>query len=394
MLLCTVSLICVLLVAMRYRYTLSRTDSTAVQQIRHLDLAITVLRDSTLNSRAIPNRRLVTAFGIDNSFTTASLEKNRSFIARVQGLLRTDDGDFSRLASNAMRMFYHRLQLMGTTNNVPLVEMVQVLVLRVVLDKFFPEIPTPSEADALSITRNINIQWVRSKDGNTSFDPTQVQSQRALKSALRTVFQLHHNSHVSLAAESNPLNILLPSYEALWQVVLSGFVQLGFNSHYFDTAIWLKQLEVFLDRPTRMAFDDATCNTSIRYIVAEILRLYPPTKRIKRFYDGHLIDIDVEYLQRDLEIWGNDGCVFKPERWRTITERQEKAYMPFGSGKFVCPSRRVVGPMLIGILVAVLVKGFKNSFEVVGKDGEKVVFGDGLLESGRSAYTQLKLRRI
>jgi hypothetical protein len=269
----------------------------------------------------------------------------------------------------------------------------QVFVLRAVLHKFFPDIPTPSQADAVSITRNINIQWLSSKDSSTSFDPTRIRSQRVLDSALRIVFELHHDADSSLTAESNPLNILLPSYEALWQVVLSGFVQLGFNARHPDASTWRKQLEVFLERPTRMAFNDARGNTSIRDIVAEILRLYPPTKRIKRFHNGQLVDIDVEYLQRDMEIWGNDAGVFEPERWRTMTDRQEKAYMPFGSGKFVCPSWRVVGPMLIGILVAVLVKAFKNTFEIFGKDGEKVVFGDGLLESGRRSYTQLKLRR-
>lgn len=77
-----------------------------------------------------------------------------------------------------------------------------------------------------------------------------------------------------------------------------------------------------------------------------------------------------------------------------MNEKQERAFMPFGSGKFVCPSKRVVGPMLIGIMVATLVKCLGDSCVVVGEDDERFDFGEGLLESGREAYEGLGLLKF
>jgi hypothetical protein len=56
------------------------------------------------------------------------------------------------------------------------------------------------------------------------------------------------------------------------------------------------------------------------------------------------------------------------------------------------PSRRVVGPMLIGVLITALVKGL-DTFNLVGEGGEKVVFDDELLKTGREAYTQLRVKK-
>ena len=68
--------------------------------------------------------------------------------------------------------------------------------------------------------------------------------------------------------------------------------------------------------------------------------------------------------------------------------------MAFGSGKYVCPSKRMVGPMLIGIMVAALAERLRESFELVGEGGEKFGFGDNLLESGREVYRGLRLKKV
>jgi hypothetical protein len=387
------SVLCILVAAFFYKRTRPKPVAPTIQRVQDLDQAIAILRDSSLESRAIPNERLVRAFGIDNSFTTTIPEFNREFVTAAHRSLRIDDYDFEKLATEAKAILNERIRKIGGDELVPLTEIVQFFVFRVTLTKFFPDVPPPSDADAVSITRNINIRWLGSKDSATSFSPTQIRSQRALDSALRRVFHLHGDPEVPIEPHSNPLNMLLPVYEALWQVVLSGFLQVGVHSPFSYEKLCGRHLGEFLDDPTRAAFEDSTNHTSIRHIVAEILRLYPPTKRIKRFHDGQLYDIDVEYLQRDVDIWGGDADVFEPERWNEKTETQESAYMPFGSGKFICPSRRVAGPMLIGMLVSVLVGGLEDAFEVVGEDGEPVVFGNVSLDSGRSAHAGLRLKR-
>lgn len=86
---------------------------------------------------------------------------------------------------------------------------------------------------------------------------------------------LHHSA--------NPLNILIPAYEALWQAVLNGLFQQGFRKDHIDAKTWHQQLQAFLEVPTVTAFDNLVNKVTIRHLVAEIIRLYPPTKRIKGF---------------------------------------------------------------------------------------------------------------
>ena len=300
------SIFCVLAALAWIRSTRREVQaSPSVRRIRDLDEAIAILRESTLASRAEPNQRLVRAFGIDSSFTTTIPEVHKVFLAASLSLLRTDDDQFNRLAAGAKWILDRRTS--QVRQQIPLVETIQVFVFRVCLSKFFPGIPDPSEADAILITRNINTRWIESKEPDTAISPAQLRSRKDLDSAVRKIFQLNPDPAVAIPPMSNPLNILLPAYEALWQVVLSGFLQLAFRSNHPDARVWRQQLEVFLEDPTRAAFDDQANGTPVRHIVAETLRLYPPTKRIKRVHNGELVDIDVEYLQRDVEVWGHNA---------------------------------------------------------------------------------------
>jgi hypothetical protein len=225
------------------------------------------------------------------------------------------------------------------------------IVFRIVLLKFFPGLRTPSESEITMITKSINTRWIGSKSSSSQSRPVQTQAKAVLDCGLRLVFQLDLDPSVPINSHSNPLNILLPTYDVLWPVVLSGFLELRFHSQHWDAPKWRKQLERFLSSPSKSTFEAPEDGISIEMIVAEMLRLYPPMKRIKRVHNHQTVGIDVEFLHRDPEIWGCDAEVFEPARWRKVgwTGDRQKAYMPFGKGKFVRPSSAVVGPMLIGI---------------------------------------------
>jgi hypothetical protein len=371
-------------------------DRTPVR-IRDLKEAISILEDSTLESRAIPNQRLVATFGIKNSFTTTNTCCNKSFIAKANRLLQTSEPEWDRLAKGALWIVSQsRSPRMGDPTSLPLVDIVQALVFRIVLMKFFPDLRNPTESEITMITKSINTRWTGSKSPSSQSRPAQVQAKAVLDYGLRRVFQLDLDPSVPIDPRSNPLNILLPTYDALWPVVLSGFLELRFHSQHRDAPKWRKQLERFLSSPSRSTFEAPEDGMSIEMIVAEMLRLYPPMKRINRVHNHQTVGIDVEFLHRDPEIWGTDAEVFEPARWTEDgwTKDREMAYMPFGKGKFVCPSRAVVGPMLIGILVAALLRRFDEKFQVTGPGSSKVVFGTEPLKSERDAYAQLKLKKV
>jgi hypothetical protein len=60
--------------------------------------------------------------------------------------------------------------------------------------------------------------------------------------------------------------------------------------------------------------------------------------------------------------------------------------MLFSCKKFIYSLRRVVRPMLIKVLVAALVKGFKDTFNLIDEGREKVVLDNKLLKGNREAY--------
>lgn len=109
-------------------------------------------------------------------------------------LLLTDDHELFRTAQEAVEALSWRIDHHRRLERVPLVEAVQAFVFRVCLKNFFPDLPSPSEADAISITRDINIQWIGSKDLKMQSSPRQMRSRKSLESALKTVFQLTKTS--------------------------------------------------------------------------------------------------------------------------------------------------------------------------------------------------------
>jgi hypothetical protein len=221
----------------------------------------TTLEDR-LRLRAVENRRLTAAFGIDNSLTTDSPATHRRFLNTVSHILNRSDRSWKNLYYLARALISARISATtqeqqsrrhchagGAVNNngrrcrVPLAELVRCVVLGVVLEDSFSLnarlIPWTYLA---TITREINEQWLRSKR-----EPETVTRSEVLDLTIRKLGPIPWSAVLpsSLTGgsrngvggggydrgeEDRPLTpeeilgLLMPQYETLWRVVLLTFV--------------------------------------------------------------------------------------------------------------------------------------------------------------------------
>ncbi|PQE29416.1 Cytochrome P450 protein [Rutstroemia sp. NJR-2017a WRK4] len=365
--------------------------------IRDLALAENILTSTTLFSRSRPNQRLVQAFDIDNAFTTFDDETHHEFVTRAKDLLHRPDPPITSIIKLMRRCALDEtLSTRLRRNSVPLLPIVQIFCFRFVLPKFFASSYVDSSSilltsPVLRITQLINSLWVASK---CSCSPNLLiidLMKNELQRELGLLFSYSEDEN------DNPLNILLPTYETLWRVVLRCFLEVSFRNTSEITG-WQGLFEEFLKNPTPKQFSERTGRCSVQDIVKEALRLYPPTRRIYRqqeMYDSE-IAIDVEYLQRMEEVWGADGKNFKPERWGVLeaagNARYKRAWMPFGKGNFQCPAGKLA-PMMIGVLVGILIESFGGGEWVLG-GREWSVLNEEPLENGREAMEGLTIRKV
>jgi hypothetical protein len=348
----------------------------------HLD-ARKLLFNSTLKSRAMPNRRLVLAFGIDNAFTTVDPLRHKAFVNEAKDIIRMQETDWKNLADAAIEIARRLSGEMQASTLISLETSVQLLVFRVILGKFFPDVcPTPPDNDIEYLARNINTLWVASKCSNDQSELDQKRNEFLL--IVASIFNCSETS-------ANPLNLILPAYETLWRVVLRCFLEVRFRSSNADRGAWSKLLSHFLSNPTQSNFESrCSLPTSVRDIALEALRLYPPTRRIYRQQDDTLRAVDIESMHRDPANWGARAETFDPSR---IKDMKRQAFMPFGKGNFACPAETLFAPMTIAILVAVLVVTFDDQFELVDEEMCVVALGIKPLDNGREAYGWLQLQR-
>ena len=323
-------------------------------------------------------------FGIDNAFTTTDQNYHREFVKIAKDILKTTPDGWKTVADSALELVHKKIEGVPRNQGFLVSKMIQVVVFGVVFRKFFPGTPQPLQRDARFITSKINSLWIGSKSGNVSRSKVHLKDKNDLHARLAEIFKLKNDG--SLDSRTNPLNILLPVYETLWRVVLRCFVEVLDHSHP-ERADWLKKLRDFLSEPDKSTFQAREAGVSVHDLVAETLRLYPPTRRIYRQTGQIQYGVDVEFLHRNTDIWGLDAGKFNPRRWINVSDRQNEAYMPFGMGKFVCPAKWPVGPMMIGVIVAALAEHFgKEEFVLVQDRDDR----NGV-DKGREAYSTLKM---
>ncbi|KAL7275819.1 hypothetical protein RUND412_001230 [Rhizina undulata] len=322
-------------------------------------------RMTPLESRAIPNERLIKAFQIENSFTTTDEEWHKEFRTKIEGLLNLATGDWTRLREYIQTTISLERDIrMKKNNRVYLGNFLQSVVMKMVLKQFFTDggvssLNATEETNSKAIAaEKINTLWIQSKSGEIS-KTDNLDLTNALLSLLPDI-------DVSSPRE-NPLNIILPAYETLWRVVFRCFVEVQFRSSPSDRERYRNLLHYYLREPTTEMLAKTDDNGfSVTNIVNETLRIYPPTKRIHRAIPAppqtdllRVVAIDVEYFHHDSATWGVDSTEFRPQRWNgPITESQKKSFLPFGAKPFACPAGRTFAPKVIGLLVAALAEEF------------------------------------
>ena len=276
--------------------------------------------------------------------------------------------------------------------------------LKIVLHVLFNKNPFELDKENIvTITESINTLWIQSKDKSPSET-----DKDTLHEALKQLFPEWHSSN----KRENPLNLIIPSYETLWRVVLSGFLQVTFVRGASPT--WKLALERFLANSTiaaRKEFDQDSegRRVSVDNLVKETLRLYPSVKRVYRRLnmdnksEPENVEADIEAGQRSQEVWGADAQRFVPSRWINLSNEAQSSYMAFGVSPFVCPAKGELGPMMIGILVAAFthnissekwdVKSGESNLDAARRGLEKALSGEEPLISDRSTYDGIRIVR-
>ena len=264
-----------------------------------------------------------------------------------------------------------------------------------------------------TIAEKINSLWIQSKGRETpaksdkqKIEEALAEDKNDLQNALANVIPRWDrvNRH------KNSLNLILPAYETLWRVVLSGFLHVSFvEGGHLE---WRAILAKFLAEPTVAAKNDTVHNegipkVSVDHIVAEALRLYPSVKRVYRQFrmDNKTgpedVAADVEKCQRNKTIWGEDADRYDPFRWNGASDKAKDSFMAFGVKPFLCPAKPVFGPMMIGILVAAFAGHVSSddwylelsdsSEDAAQRDFDKALNGEKPLVADRSTYEGIRM---
>ena len=353
-------------------------------------------RFSAAESRALPNQRLVTAFGIDNSFTTADENFRKTFKHNAAKRLSPI---WKNIADDAKAVVSARLNSAQSTPNakVHLDDLVRSICLRITLQVFFNLVPLKLDEKLMqNVTNGINDLWVQSKTQK----PRNESTQSSLRASMADILLPIHD----IDSKENPLNYILPAYETLWRVVLSCFIEVTFREGTDST--WSDILERFASHPSSTSFKfpgPAPKHVSADFIIHGALRLYPSTKSVYRtfrtkywFWKTEVV-ADIQGCHQRSDIWTNPET-YDPSRWANISEEARQAYMPFGHGDFVCPAKFQYGPWIIAVLVAALTTYIKESdYDLwLYKDNSVPINGikqGATLVADRKTYIMIEIQR-
>ncbi|KAI6082821.1 cytochrome P450 [Hypoxylon rubiginosum] len=374
--------------ATRSRHTDSLTFVQEQQAIANFGVLGKPNLQSRLRARAIPNQRLIKAFGIVSSFTTEDPRIHNEFLRRASvDINKMGQSDCVEFFSSAKLSLSQTITHLDPTAQraLPLARVVRAFVLIAILNKFFRIEPSSVDVKAaIRAAEAINRLWVQSKNPDQEGQDV---DQSILQSALELLLPKHFPCH----PKDNPLNIIMPAYETMWRVVLLTYVAAGFQSQD-ETAS--RQFRGVVDMiPKCFSPEDKLSQEMALNFAKEGLRLYPPTRRVYRAVmtargDTEIKHADVEKCHRDKNIWGSDALQFRPSRWRTVSADMQRAYMPFSNGRHTCPAAWGFGYRAIIILVAALARrlGTRDAGAVMyfgGLNGEIERHPDTPLPYGR-----------
>ncbi|KAM0805620.1 hypothetical protein BDR22DRAFT_884600 [Usnea florida] len=369
--------------------------------------------NTLLESRAIPNERLVRAYSIDNSFTTNENKRYKDFNKDAGKSIAMTENEWKEVATYAKTLIATKLNPQAVSPSdvttveqmtfVTLDSLVRSVCLDVILHVLYKKNDLPwlemDDESISTIAEKINSLWIESKGRKAPAKS----DKRDLQNALAKVIPKWDGKD----RRENPLNLILPAYETLWRVVLSGFLQVTFVKGVHPGLRSI--LAQFLANPTVAAKDRIGAEepkVCVGNIVAEALRLYPSVKRVYRQFrmDNKAgpedVAADVESCQRNKTIWGEDADRYDPSRWNNLSDEAKDSYMAFGVKPFLCPAKPAFGPMMIGILVAAFAgqltsdkwyPALNDSTSDAAQDFDKALNGEKPLVSDRSTYEGIRM---
>ncbi|KAH9915560.1 uncharacterized protein BXZ73DRAFT_106108 [Epithele typhae] len=347
---------------------------------------------SLLAARAHANERFTNAFDIHSTFTSPSRAVHDTFVRRMKALID----------SKATGCDVHLHPPAAAAQ--PFDKTVRAIVLHLVLVALLDADPAALEYPALDrFAETLNDLWTRSK----APAPIPPHLLAALQAQLRAwVPRTQEN------AGANHLEVIIPAYETMWRVVAVALAHV-----HLDPRL-RAGFDAFGARPTadelgRAAVDGAP---SAHSVVLEVLRLYPPTRRIARHVpraphadaDAHhplaalvqrflfnfntrpstptrdfdVLVADVEAAQREGAAWGPDPDAFDPRRWEraggspSSPPPSAAALLAFGHGRLKCVASGWAPGAAAAIVAGVLSAGAR----VERADGADAVSG------GRDAW--------
>ncbi|KAF2657163.1 hypothetical protein K491DRAFT_655329 [Lophiostoma macrostomum CBS 122681] len=316
--------------------------------------------DERAKARAEPNKRLIEFFGIDNVFTnTDDHAYRRKFVSMTIDKMRmatrsTKKGageDWTGLRGDALTHVDEYLRL--HTTKVNLAELVQFVTLKISLEYLFEHAKVAMTRrlpqDVTYFGRRINELWLESKKSHGA--TPQWKNEIELHKALLAVTTMSGSIRVPgefsdgpmdvgeddevdpLDPRRNPMNLLLPAYETMWRVVMRCVLEIQYRDSP-DAAEWRSILLGYLqdlrseDITTQEAFMKKSKNGIAPVDIAkEIMRLYPPSRRVHRLFAGEIVKAEIEQTRRSTLFGDNAAGLFDPKRWQAIHPGlREKAF--------------------------------------------------------------------
>lgn len=326
-----------------------------------------------LETRFIPNERLIRVFGLNNAFTTKDSKRARAFSTEaVSKIIAVTNQNWEDYVEFSLESVAVDIKKMGTKLN--LAKLVQSVTLKTSLKFLFDldksVFDKPDAANNISfVAKEINRLWQASKNAGETTEikwEDQGNLHQALHALLDSSGKTRSDDPGLADSEQNPMNWILPAYETMWRVVLRGLVEVRFHdsvkeehqggwlpvfssllavlrgliARFFGAGeeeqesaaedeqegaaeekqkAWLQALDSFIEDPNQdiVPKKGEPVQFSARHVALECLRLYPPTRRIDRQFSDEdtIAKADIEACQR-LELLASDQPqTFDPNRW-------------------------------------------------------------------------------
>ncbi|KAH7097346.1 hypothetical protein BKA62DRAFT_716764 [Auriculariales sp. MPI-PUGE-AT-0066] len=318
-----------------------------------------------LAARAATNVRLMHVFGFARSaFVTDDSAVHRQFVTCAKTLLAPRWTELRCVARSAVARY-------APGSAAPFAEYVQAVTLATILTFSFGTSPQAMAYDDLVRVANDITDLAKCSHGTLA---SWIQSREA---DVLVVPRDHPDWTIEL--DENPLEFVVPSFETLWRVVAVAYALLAINKDNCASAFVPLMKAEQVDKEI---FDGVT-NTpagDVRPLsfVTEVLRIYPPTRRITRGYPVReyfarkadlsasrvtfitdpnccqpthaVIKADIERAQRSRCDFGPTANEFDPARKVDVRD-----LLAFGSNPLRCPGQKWA-PQAVTIIVAALLE--------------------------------------